>query len=92
MSPDLERIFDEVQSLSPSDRESLRLHLESQVSESKLKSANGGRGTPGQVSQSLAQEIDTILARVPEEVLRKLPEDAAEQHDHYIYGHAKRPQ
>lgn len=92
MSPDLERIFDEVQSLSPSDREILRLHLESQVSESKLTAGNSGHGSTGQTPKPLIEEIDTILARVPEEEFGRLPTDAAQQHDHYIYGHAKRPQ
>ncbi len=34
--------------------------------------------------------IDDIMKDVPEEVLRKLPLDGAENHDHYIYGTPKK--
>jgi len=35
--------------------------------------------------------FEEILKDVPENELRKLPRDGAEQHDHYIYGTPKRP-
>lgn len=34
--------------------------------------------------------FDEIMEDVPDEDLRKLPTDGAEQHDHYLYGKAKR--
>jgi putative addiction module CopG family antidote len=35
--------------------------------------------------------IDDLMSDLPEEVLERLPEDGAAQHDHYIYGTPKRP-
>jgi hypothetical protein len=32
------------------------------------------------------------MRKLPEEELRKLPHDGAEQHDHYIYGTPKKRQ
>jgi Arc/MetJ-type ribon-helix-helix transcriptional regulator len=37
------------------------------------------------------EEIEEIIAGVPDEEFFKLPVDGAEQHDHYIYGTPKRP-
>jgi hypothetical protein len=37
------------------------------------------------------EEILELTADVPEEEWDKLPVDASEQHDHYIYGTPKRP-
>lgn len=37
------------------------------------------------------EEIQEIIADVPDEEFLKLPVDGAEQHDHYIYGTLKRP-
>lgn len=39
---------------------------------------------------SILDEFDRILAELPAEEHAKLPEDGAEQHDHYIYGTPKR--
>ncbi len=36
------------------------------------------------------EEIEEIIAGVPDEEFNKLPVDGAEQHDHYIYGTPKR--
>jgi plasmid stability protein len=38
----------------------------------------------------LAARIRDIWADMPDEVRAKLPADAADQHDHYIYGAPKR--
>ena len=35
--------------------------------------------------------FEEITASIPEEEWAKLPDDGAEQHDHYIYGTPKRP-
>jgi hypothetical protein len=40
----------------------------------------------------LAARIREIWADMPDEVRAKLPADGAVQHDHYIYGVAKRAQ
>ncbi len=37
------------------------------------------------------EEFDEVISTVPKEQLQKLPADAAENHDHYIYGIPKRP-
>ncbi len=36
--------------------------------------------------KSIWEKIDEIMRDVPEEALRRLPADGAEQHDHYLYG------
>jgi predicted DNA-binding antitoxin AbrB/MazE fold protein len=41
---------------------------------------------------SLAERIAARAASLPPEVLDRLPEDGASQHDHYIYGTPKRPE
>ncbi|HEX8633281.1 MAG TPA: hypothetical protein VF703_03920 [Pyrinomonadaceae bacterium] len=42
--------------------------------------------------RSIWEAIDDIMRHVPEEVLRRLPVDGAEQHDHYLYeSHGKAP-
>jgi Arc/MetJ-type ribon-helix-helix transcriptional regulator len=35
--------------------------------------------------------FEDSLSKIPEEEIDRLPPDAAEQHDHYIYGTPKRP-
>lgn len=35
---------------------------------------------------SIWDVIDDIMRGVPEEVLKRLPADGAEQHDHHLYG------
>lgn len=39
---------------------------------------------------SIAEAFAEIMADLPEEERAKLPTDLAEQHDHYIYGLAKK--
>ncbi len=41
---------------------------------------------------SLAEQIASRGRALPQEVLDRLPADAASQHDHYIYGTPKRPE
>jgi Arc/MetJ-type ribon-helix-helix transcriptional regulator len=50
---------------------------------------------PSEAAAALAhkpiwEEIEEIIADVPDEEFNKLPVDGAEQHDHYIYGTPKR--
>ena len=41
-------------------------------------------------AEPIWEAFDRLLAQVPPEELSKLPLDGAENHDHYIYGLAKR--
>jgi putative addiction module CopG family antidote len=41
--------------------------------------------------RSIGAIIDELMSDLPMEVLERLPEDGAAQHDHYIYGTPKRP-
>jgi hypothetical protein len=40
--------------------------------------------------RSIWEAIDAIMCCVPAEVLDRLPEDGAEQHDHYLYDSPKK--
>lgn len=40
--------------------------------------------------KTLGEKIMEIVADVPDEVWDRVPNDGAEQHDHYIYGTRKR--
>jgi antitoxin component of MazEF toxin-antitoxin module len=42
--------------------------------------------------QPIWEEIADLTADIPPEELDKLPTDGAAQIDHYLYGHAKRPE
>ncbi len=44
----------------------------------------------GNDSPPIWEVFEKIMEDVPPEALAKLPTDAAEQHDHYIYGTPKR--
>jgi len=46
--------------------------------------------TAGTPFRPIWEVFEEISRSVPEEELRKLPEDGAEQRDHYIYGTTKR--
>jgi len=51
------------------------------------KDADAGREASGEMDDKPIWEvIDEIMRDVPEEALRRLPADGAEQHDHYLYG------
>lgn len=52
---------------------------------------------PDETAEAIEQErgsiwkaIDAIIRCVPEEVFERLPEDGAEQHDHYLYDSPKK--
>jgi hypothetical protein len=45
-----------------------------------------GESRPDGDARPIWEAIDDIMRRVPEEVLRRLPADGAEQHDQYLYG------
>ena len=47
-------------------------------------------GGMDKAAKPIWETFDEIISDVPEEELRKLPADAAEQHDHYLYGAPKR--
>jgi hypothetical protein len=40
--------------------------------------------------QAVADIVIEHMRNVPDEVMRSLPSDGASQHDHYVYGWAKR--
>lgn len=41
-------------------------------------------------AKPLWEEIEAIMADVPREIAERIPSDAAEQLDHYLYGSPKR--
>ena len=62
------------------------------------KSVEPGKNTEGiedeyrldEDDRSVWGAIDDIMRHVPEDVLRRLPADGAEQHDHHLYGSPKK--
>ena len=50
-----------------------------------------GRPDNGAPQVPIWEAFENSLKEIPEEELDRLPPDAAEQHDHYIYGTPKRP-
>jgi predicted DNA-binding antitoxin AbrB/MazE fold protein len=57
-----------------------------------LKEHEKVRVTVEAVQLSLAERIAARANELPQEVLDRLPEDGAAQHDHYLYGTPKRPE
>jgi Arc/MetJ-type ribon-helix-helix transcriptional regulator len=57
----------------------------------RLNQEEAGANQPARTHKPIWEEIAEIAAGVPDEEWAKLPSDGAEQHDHYIYGTAKRP-
>jgi hypothetical protein len=45
---------------------------------------------PDSGAESILEMAQRITARIPPEVLEKLPKDGAAEHDHYLYGSPKR--
>ena len=45
---------------------------------------------PARPARHIADEILENMRDVPAEVMARMPEDGASQHDHYIYGWPKR--
>ena len=41
--------------------------------------------------QALLSLVDKVLGDMPETEWDKLPSDLSDQHDHYIYGTARKP-
>ena len=55
----------------------------------ELKPQNGDR--PALAGQPAWQLVLENMAKVPDEVFERIPTDASEQLDHYIYGSPRRP-
>jgi len=45
----------------------------------------------GSAHRPIWEEIEELIASIPDEEFQKLPVDGAEQLDHYLYGVPKRP-
>jgi Arc/MetJ-type ribon-helix-helix transcriptional regulator len=50
-----------------------------------------GRPHNGTPEMPIWEAFEDSLNEIPEEELNRLPPDAAEQHDHYLYGTPKKP-
>jgi hypothetical protein len=48
------------------------------------------KGEAPKRQHSIVEYIQQLVSQIPEDVLRRLPTDLAEQHDHYIYGTPKK--
>ena|SRR5271157_4303816 len=57
----------------------------------RLNQEQAGANQPACTLKPIWDEFAEIDAAIPDEEWAKLPSDWAEQHDHYIYGTAKRP-
>jgi Arc/MetJ-type ribon-helix-helix transcriptional regulator len=68
-----------------------RDYLERRPDRARATKPAADQQTSTQAFKPIWEEIDEILASVPDEEFLKLPIDGAEQHDHYIYGIPKRP-
>jgi Arc/MetJ-type ribon-helix-helix transcriptional regulator len=51
----------------------------------------GGDDSTAPGPKPIWEVFEEISASIPDEEWAKLPNDGAEQHDHYIYGTPKRP-
>jgi Arc/MetJ-type ribon-helix-helix transcriptional regulator len=65
--------------------EALALLREREKAQPRVGPANGTEARP------IGEIIDGLMSDLTAEVLDRLPVDGAAQHDHYIYGTAKRP-
>lgn len=59
--------------------------------EDQQKVAEFVEGLANPKKLTLMEKIDAIRSRVPAEAWEKLPVDGAENLDHYLYGHPKKP-
>ena len=66
-------------------REAVKAFLERSAEQAEPK----GVLSPEQV-RPIWEVFEDIMSDVPQEVIDKLPTDAAEQHDHYIHGLPKK--
>lgn len=77
-------------SLDDAMAEAARLLL-SQIGQRKQEIREPVSDQVTQTHKPIWEEILELTADIPDEEWAKLPVDAAEQHDHYIYGTPKRP-
>ena len=56
----------------------------------KPTTARKTKPAPLKKQHSIVAIFRELASRIPEEELRRLPTDLAEQHDHYIYGTPKK--
>ena len=63
----------------------------SNIKEPEKEVIRGGRRPHRNLTpRPIWEVIDEIMRDVPEVALSRLPEDGAEQHDHYLYGTLKK--
>ncbi len=67
----------------------VREAVEAFLERSAEQAEPNGAPSPEQV-RPIWEVFENIMSDVPQEVLDALPTDAAEQHDHYIYGLPKK--
>ena len=67
----------------------VREAVEAFLERSAEQAEPNGPPSPEQV-RPIWEVFEDIMSDVPQEVLDALPTDAAEQHDHYIYGLPKK--
>lgn len=67
----------------------VREAVEAFLERSAEQAEPNGTPSPEQV-RPIWEVFEDIMSDVPQEVLDALPTDAAEQHDHYIYGLPKK--
>jgi Protein of unknown function (DUF2281) len=48
------------------------------------------RNQPPEPEKTIWEDIDDLMAQVPDEALEQVPTDGSYQHDHYLYGSPKR--
>ena len=80
-TPILEQLKDRLSKMTPDEQKEVLKFVESIDAESNT----AGAGLSG-----LWDEIDEIVASVPEDAWDEVPADGAANHDHYLYGSRKR--
>lgn len=75
-------VFRPLEPVNLDERQVLTITLPQDLSAQSVPYPNG--------ATSIWDEIDDILAAVPEEELAALPRDGSENHDHYLYGAPKK--
>jgi Arc/MetJ-type ribon-helix-helix transcriptional regulator len=59
---------------------------------SETERRHSAPGSTGETAaRPIGEVIDGLMSGIPQDVLDRLPEDGAAQHDHYIYGTPRRP-
>jgi hypothetical protein len=82
-TPILERLQERLNKLSEEEQEEVLRFIQSIGSESDADDSPVGLS-------SLWNEIDEIVAAVPDDAWDEVPADGAANHDHYLYGSRKR--